>query len=43
MKEKPKEQTVSVRVHVSVRQKAKQLAAKRGITLAQAIAELIKK
>jgi antitoxin component of RelBE/YafQ-DinJ toxin-antitoxin module len=37
------EQTVSVRIYKTTRQKAKQLAAKRGITLARAFAEALKK
>jgi hypothetical protein len=38
-----KEPTVSVRIYKPTRQKAKQLAAKKGVTIAQVIADALKK
>jgi antitoxin component of RelBE/YafQ-DinJ toxin-antitoxin module len=38
-----KQEMVSVRIYKSVRSRAKQIAAKKGITLARAIAEAVKK
>jgi len=37
-----KQETVSVRIYKSTRQKAKQLAAKQGITISQVIAAALK-